>query len=111
LPVLLNQPTVKRDAIFWHFPGYLEGYNADKRSKDIFRTRPVSAVRSGDYKLLEFYEDQRVELYNIKDDIGETKDLAAKHPAKKKELYDKLQQWKKKVNAPVPTQANPLYKP
>ncbi|WP_207534126.1 sulfatase [Desertivirga arenae] len=111
LPVLLGQPAVKRDAIFWHFPAYLEGYNADKRHKDIFRTRPVSAIRSGDYKLLEFYEDHRVELYNIKEDIGETNDLAVKLPEKKKELYDKLQQWKKDVKAPVPTQPNPLYKP
>jgi arylsulfatase A-like enzyme len=108
-PILFDKPYKTRDAIYWHFPAYLEGFSADKRSRDSFRTRPVSAVRSGDYKLLEFYEDKRVELYNIKEDIGETDNLAQKNPEKTKELYEKLDTWRKQVNAPIPTTANPWY--
>lgn len=108
-PILFNKPYKTRDALYWHFPAYLEGFSADKRNNDPFRTRPVSAVRSGDYKLLEFYEDKRIELYNIKEDIGETNNLAQKNPQKAQELYEKLDNWRKQVKAPIPTSANPWY--
>jgi arylsulfatase A-like enzyme len=108
-PLLFQKSYPARDAIYWHFPAYLEGSKPDKRNKDAFRTTPVSAVRSGDYKLLEFYEDKRIELYNIKEDIGETNDLAQKNPEKTKELYKKLDTWRKQVNAPIPETANPEY--
>ncbi|MEI6946805.1 sulfatase [Paraflavisolibacter sp. H34] len=111
LPLLLHNGTLQRDALYWHFPAYLEGYNGDKRHTDIFRTRPVSAVRSGDYKLLQFYEDGRLELYNLKEDIGETKDLSKQQPQKTKELLAQLEAWKKSVNAPVPSVPNPYYDP
>jgi arylsulfatase A-like enzyme len=109
-PLLLSKTTPTRD-IFWHFPAYLEGYKGDKRNKDVFRTRPTSTVRSGDFKLHEFYEDGRIELYNIKEDIGETTDISRKNPAKAKELKEKLAAWKAKTNAPVPTKLNPEYAP
>jgi arylsulfatase A-like enzyme len=102
--------TPSRD-IFWHFPAYLEGYKGDKRNKDVFRTRPTSTVRSGDFKLHEFYEDGRIELYNIKEDIGETTDISRKNPAKAKELKEKLAAWRAKTNAPVPIKLNPQYAP
>ena len=105
-PLLIGKNTAARD-IFWHFPAYLEGYKGDDRNKDSFRTRPTSVVRSGDFKLHQFYEDGRIELYNIKNDIGESVDLVAKNPAKAKKLKAKLEAWKKAVNAPVPTQLNP----
>lgn len=107
-PLLLGNTTPDRD-IFWHFPAYLEGYNGDKRNKDSFRTRPTSVVRSGDFKLHEFYEDGRIELYNIKNDIGESVNLAGKDPVKAKELKAKLDAWKTAVKAPIPTQPNPEY--
>ncbi|CAG4994107.1 N-acetylgalactosamine-6-O-sulfatase [Dyadobacter sp. CECT 9275] len=110
VPLLLGKTTPARD-IFWHFPAYLEGYKGDKRHKDTFRTRPTSVVRSGDFKLHQFYEDGRVELYNIKADIGEWVDLSRKNPAKTKELLSKLEAWKTAVNAPVPTQPNPDFVP
>jgi arylsulfatase A-like enzyme len=108
VPLLLQKSTPSRD-LFWHFPAYLEAYKGDKRTKDPFRTRPTSVIRSGDFKLHQFYEDGHVELYNIKKDIGETTDLAAKNPAKVKELRAKLEVWKEKVHAPVPTRLNPEF--
>lgn len=110
VPLLSGKPAPQRD-IFWHFPAYLEAYKGDKRNKDAFRTRPVSTIRSGDFKLHQFYEDGRVELYNIRADIGETKDLSKYNPVKTKELKDKLEAWKQKTNAPIPTQLNPEYAP
>lgn len=88
---------LRRDAIFQHFPGYL-GAGADQ-----WRTTPVSLIQQGDWKLMEFLEDGRLELYNLRDDIGETKNLAAELPEKKQELYDRLVAWRVQVSAPMPT--------
>jgi hypothetical protein len=65
-------------------------------------------VRAGDYRLVEFYEDSRVELYNLKDDLGEQRDLAASQPAKRDELLAMLHAWRKDVGAQMPT-PNPDY--
>ena len=70
---------------------------------------PGGAVRMGDWKLIEFYEDNRVELYNLKADIGEKNDLAAKMPEKVNKLRDMLHTWRKEVDAKMPT-PNPNYK-
>ena len=61
------------------------------------------AVRAGDWKLIEFFEDDRVELYNLREDIGETKNLATAQPAKRQELYAKLLAWRAATKAPMPT--------
>ena len=75
------------------------------------RTTPAGAIRSGDYKLIEFFEDNRIELYNLKEDIGEQNNLTEKMPAKAKELHDLLREWRKSINAPVPKTPNPKYNP
>ena len=64
---------------------------------------PGAAVRAGDYKLIEFFEDGRLELYNLRQDIGETDDLAARMPDKVKALSDVLHQWLVRVEARMPT--------
>jgi arylsulfatase A-like enzyme len=84
--------------LFWHFPGYLGA------GKGSWRTTPAGAVRSGDWKLIEFFEDGKQELYNLKDDESQKADLAAKQPEKVKELHAKLVAWRKAVNAPMPTE-------
>ena len=89
--------TLKRDAIYQHFPGYL-GAGAGN-----WRTTPVGIIEVGDWKLMEFFEDGRLELYNVKQDISQTNDLAAKEPAKVKELHDKLVAWRQSVGAKMPT--------
>jgi arylsulfatase A-like enzyme len=86
-----------RADIFQHFPGYLgAGVNQ-------WRTTPVSTIQEGDWKLMEFLEDSRLELYNLRDDIGETKNLATAMPDKTKELRAKLVAWRTAIKAPMPT--------
>ena len=91
-------PTSDRP-LFWHYPHYHTG-----------GATPYGAVRLGDWKLIEFYEDDRVELYNLKDDVGEQHDLAVDMPEKAKELRDRLHAWRKEVGAQMPT-LNPDFKP
>jgi arylsulfatase A-like enzyme len=96
---LLRDPKSRlgRDAIFQHFPGYLgiQGNN--------WRTTPVGVVHSGHWKLMEFYEDHRLELYHLKDDPGERRNLAAEQPDKAGELQVRLAAWRKEVGAKMPT--------
>ena len=88
---------LSRDAIFWHFPGYL-GAGAGS-----WRTTPGGAIRSGDWKLQEYFEDGHLELYNLKDDLSQTNNLAAKLPDKAKELHTRLAAWRQAIQAPMPT--------
>jgi len=99
VPLLKQTGEWKRDAIYWHYPHY-----SNQGGK------PGGAVRAGDFKLIEFYEDGKLELYNLKEDIGEKKDLALKMPDKVKELHQMLKEWRKSVDAQMPT-PNPDYKP
>ena len=108
VPLLNQKGDLKRDSIYFHFPAYLQNYN---RGAGPWRTTPCGAIRKGDYKLIEFFEDGTIELYNIKDDISESNDLAKKLPGKTKELYADLVDWRRAVNAPVPTEKNPMYNP
>ncbi len=87
-----------REAIFWHFPGYLQGYLPGQR----WRTTPAAAMRAGDWKLLEFFEDGRLELYHLADDLGEQQDLSDQHPQKRDALHAKMLQWRQELNAPMP---------
>lgn len=110
VPLLKDSTSMlSRAAIFWHFPAYLE-WRGDARGGP-FRTTPAGAVRQGDWKLIEWFETGRRELYNLRDDIGESNDLAASHPAKVDELSLTMRNWRLDVNAPVPTEKNPLYDP
>jgi len=86
----------------WYRGGYRSG---------LWRTTPVSAVRAGDWKLMEFFEDGRLELYHLKEDIGEQVNLAEERPEKRDALYRLLKAWRRAVKAPVPTQLNPHYNP
>ncbi|NOZ21913.1 MAG: sulfatase [Planctomycetes bacterium] len=99
VPLLKQTGGIDREAIYWHYPHYHPG-----------GANCFGAVRKGDWKLIEFYEDGKLELYNLKDDIGETIDLAQKMPEKARELHGLLKSWRKKVNAQMPT-PNPKYDP
>jgi arylsulfatase A-like enzyme len=92
-----GKASLSRDAIFWHFPGYL-GAGAGA-----WRTTPAGAIRAGDWKLQEFFEDGRVELYNLREDLSQTNNLAARQPEKARELQARLAAWRRSVNAPMPT--------
>jgi hypothetical protein len=67
----------------------------------------VGLIEMGDWKLMEFFEDGRLELYNLRDDIGETKNLAATMPDKAKELHARLVAWRAEIKAPMPTPNTP----
>jgi arylsulfatase A-like enzyme len=98
LPVLNGvQKTLGRSGLAWHFPGYL-GFGPGE-----WRTTPASAVHFGDWKLIEFFEDGRQELYNLKDDIGEKNNLASENPDKVQELHEKMLAWRKELGAKMPT--------
>ncbi|HMZ21171.1 MAG TPA: sulfatase [Blastocatellia bacterium] len=121
LPLFKGNGKLKRQAIFWHFPGYLD--DPVLRGRDpVFRTRPVSVIRKGDWKLHLYHEEWQldggryrlatnnaVELYNIAADIGERNNLAQTNRAKRDELLGDLLQWIKTVNAPLPSERNPAY--
>ncbi len=93
--------SLKRDAIFQHFPGYLGS------GPGLWRTKPVSLIQMGDWKLMEYLEDGRLELYHLRSDLGETKNLAEAMPEKTKVLHDRLIAWRKEVHAPMPTKNVP----
>jgi arylsulfatase A-like enzyme len=99
VPLLKGAGALNRDAIYWHYPHYSGGLGG----------RPGGAIRKGDWKLIEFFEDGRVELYNIKQDIGEQHDLARMHPHRAAKMLADLKAWQKQTRATFPT-PNPNYK-
>jgi len=109
IPLLTGQGSFPERPLFWHFPIYLQAGNSETRDP-LFRTRPGSVIRLGDWKLHEYFEDGGLELYNLKDDIGEKHNLAAQMPEKVRELHAKLQAWREATGAPVPTEPNPAYR-
>ena len=108
MPELTGAGKIKDRALFWHFPIYLQGGNKDCQDP-AFRTRPGSSIRHGDWKLIEYFENGDLEVYNLKDDPREKNNLAKSNPEKTQELLAKLKDWRKKTNAPVPTKLNPKF--
>lgn len=111
LPLTIKKTVLKERSFFWHFPIYLQGYDIkDNENRDsLFRTRPGSVIRKGDWKLHYFFEDKDVEVFNLKEDIGERNNLAEINEAKKQELLNELKAWWDQTDAPIPTEINPLY--
>jgi arylsulfatase A len=89
----------KRDAIYWHYPHYSNQGGV-----------PGGAVRSGDWKLIEFYEDRRLELYNLRDDVGEHTNLASMERRRTEAMRYSLDRWRQRVKASMP-RLNPAYDP
>jgi arylsulfatase A-like enzyme len=97
--LLRGSAAPKRDELYWHYPHY-----ANQGS------RPGGAVRAGDFKLIEFYETGRLELFDLKGDRGETRNLAEDKKELTGRLADRLAQWRKAVGAQMP-RPNPNYRP
>jgi arylsulfatase A-like enzyme len=93
---LLKGEKMTRGPIYWHYPHYGNQGGA-----------PGGAVRDGDWKLIEWYEDSRLELYNLKEDLRETKNLAATMPEKARELQKMLADWRRSVGAQMPARKEP----
>ena len=98
-PLLRQTGPLQRKSLFWHYPHYHPG-----------GATPYGAIRQGDFRLVEFYEDNRLELYNLGADIGETQNLAAKLPDQAAALRQELHAWRQQVGAQMPT-ANPKHDP
>ncbi len=111
MPLLERKEELTQRALFWHFPIYLEAYQyGQNETRDpIFRTRPGSAMRYGNWKLHYYFENNEVELFNLEDDISESSDLSTILPEKKDELLKILKEWWAKTGAPIPETKNPEY--
>ena len=97
--LLKGEEKLSRDAIYWHYPHYgNQGGN------------PGSAVRSGNYKLIEYFEDGHLELYDLENDIGETENIIQLRPEIADSLHKLLEKWRLEVNARYPSE-NPAYQP
>ena len=97
---LLENPAATIDrSLYWHYPHYHAGGDG-----------PYSAVRNGNYRLIEFHEDKSVRLYDLANDLGEQTDLAQEMPKKVDALRSQLHQWRVSVSAQMPT-INPDYDP
>ena len=99
LATVIRDPAAKlaRDTLHWHLPHY-------------HHSTPASAMRQGDWKLIEFFEDGALELYDLKSDPGEQTNLAAAETARLKDMHTVLQAWRKDVSALMPV-PNPQYDP
>jgi len=111
LAPLFAGKTVESRPLFWHFPAYLQGYGQDLGSPfKNFRTTPCGVIRDGNWKLIEYFEDGALELYNLKSDPQENTNLARDQASIRDELLHRLKKWRQDVKAPVPTQKNPGFK-
>lgn len=98
VPLLKNpSASLDRDILYWHYPHYYS------------TTAPVGALRKGNWKLLHYFEDNQLELYDLEEDLGERNNLVQKHPDVAANLYKALQTWRKDVDAQLP-QLNSAYK-
>jgi hypothetical protein len=124
LPLFKNKTkTTNRESIFWHFPGYLDVPVIRGRDKD-FRTRPVTVMRKGDWKIHLYHEEwlleggranvatnNALEVYNLKIDEGENNNISNSNPKKRDELLTDLLAWMNKTKAPMPIKIDEKHKP
>jgi arylsulfatase A-like enzyme len=99
LPLLEGKTALDRDALYWHYPHYSPQDG-----------KPSGAIREGDFKLIEFYEDGRRELFDLARDLGESTNLADRMPERAERMAAKLDAWRKAVGAKMPD-ANPDFVP
>ena len=112
VPLMTESGSIPDRTLFWHFPIYLQAYSKHDDSHDtIFRTRPGTALRHGKWKFHEYFEDGRVELYDLVEDPGERNNIAGANPETTAELHRIMKNWRAEMNAPVPTRQNPQYDP
>jgi len=112
LPLLKGEAFNANQSMFFHFPLYLGGGGEDQvlpsytGKENYWRAVPLTVLIKGDWKLIYYYEYEKFELYNLKDDISESLDLASSQAGKARELLDELRVWVGEVNAPIPQVEN-----
>ncbi|MGB1672194.1 MAG: aryl-sulfate sulfohydrolase, partial [Limisphaerales bacterium] len=78
------------------FPAYLQSYGGSyvmEQQDPLFRSRPVGVIREGDWKLMEWFETGELELYHLKEDVGESTNLSHQCPAMTRRLHESMQAW------------------
>ena len=114
LPLLAGQiDKLPQRNLHWFFPAYLQSYQGvvDEQRDPLFRSRPCSIIRQGNWKLHFYFEDQGVELYDLSADVAESKNIARSHPEIVKKLMAQMERWHTEMNAPIPNQPNPEFDP
>ncbi|MHC4250627.1 MAG: sulfatase [Planctomycetota bacterium] len=113
---LLTGRKMKERSIFWHYPLYLSGNNTEGRTTPVFGTDrmywrgvPASVVVRGPWKLIHYFEDDSTALYNLAEDIGETRDVSGRHPDVAAALRRELGAWQAETKAVIPTEPNPRF--
>lgn len=101
-----SEQEFEREAIYWHFPAYLEGYQNIKHPENLihglWRACPSGAIRCGDWKLIEYFEDGSCQLFNLKEDMSEKNNLIEENPEMAEKLLVKLKEWRLKNQADMP---------
>lgn len=109
--LLLGEDSIVARDLFWHFPVYLQAHHAptDQAQDPVFRTRPGTAMRSGDWKMIHYFEQDDYELYDLSRDIGERHNLADQRPDVLQGMQARMDAWRKEVDADIPTKLNPEF--
>lgn len=113
VPLMQGKQALQNRAIFWHYPLYLAGaqynqvVNVHGTDKPYWRATPCGVIRKGDWKLIQFFEDDSIQLFNLKEDLGETTDLATKKQRKAQIMLEELKAWQKHTKAVIPSTLNP----
>jgi arylsulfatase A-like enzyme len=102
VPLLKGRAKLERSELCWHYPHH--------QHYQLGGAMPYGAIRSGNFKLIEFFNDMHVELYDLSSDLGEQHDLAEADAARAAQLRERLHRWREEVGAQMPT-TNPHYDP
>jgi arylsulfatase A-like enzyme len=102
--------SLARDALYWYFPGYVAG-NYDKSADRVFQQRPAAVIRKANWKLIQYFDSDRFELYDLAHDPAEKNNRITSEPQRVSELKTALQQWLSDMHAPLPLAPNPDYSP
>jgi arylsulfatase A-like enzyme len=117
VPLLSGGKALQDRTIFWHYPLYLAGATYNQvlpiygTKRNYWRATPCSVIRQGDWKLLQFFEDDSIRLYNLKNDLGESRNVAGAEPERVASMLKKLKAWQRKTAAVIPTKLNPDFDP
>ncbi|MEC7905872.1 MAG: sulfatase [Verrucomicrobiota bacterium] len=113
VPLLRGESALEDRSIFWHYPLYLQGngYNLvvpiHGTDRLYWRATPCSVIRKGDWKLIQYFESGKTELFNLNKDLEEQRELSKSHPEKAEDLLQELKQWQRNTHAVIPTTLNP----